>query len=123
MFKSGGYNVYPREVELALESHPEVVLSAVIGVPDPLYNEVGWAYVLRRPGSTLGIDELKQWCSSRIANYKIPKRFVLASELPVLPIGKVDKMQLKSAARAEVASLNAERMDLRGSLLSTTKSC
>ena len=46
MFKSGGYNVYPREIEIALEAHPAVRLAAVIGVPDPLYVEVGHAFVV-----------------------------------------------------------------------------
>lgn len=101
MFKSGGYNVYPREIELALETHPDVLLSAVIGVPDPLFNAVGWAYIVPRPGSRLDGGALKEWCSKVLANYKIPKRFTTMNELPMLPIGKVDKIQLKALAREE----------------------
>lgn len=102
MFKSGGYNVYPREIELALEEHEEVELSAVIGVPDRLYDEVGWAYVVACPGSSLDGEALKKWCQSRLANYKIPKRFIVVDRLPMLPIGKADKVRLKAEARAEL---------------------
>ncbi|MZR30676.1 class I adenylate-forming enzyme family protein [Sneathiella litorea] len=95
MFKSGGYNVYPREVELALEEHSDVQLAAVVGIPDPLYAEVGWAYIIPRDGVALEADALKEWCAKRLANYKIPKHFVFESELPMLPVGKVDKARLK----------------------------
>lgn len=98
MFKSGGYNVYPREIELVLETHPDVELSAVVGVPDELFNEVGWAYVIARADSTLSADALKAYCATRLANYKLPKRFFLCDRLPMLPVGKVDKMELKKIA-------------------------
>jgi acyl-CoA synthetase (AMP-forming)/AMP-acid ligase II len=104
MFKSGGYNVYPREIELALEEHDEVEMSAVIGVPDRLYGEVGWAYVVACTGSNLDGESLKSWCQQRLANYKIPKRFLVVDRLPMLPIGKADKMCLKAQARAELGA-------------------
>lgn len=99
MFKSGGYNVYPREVELALETHESVVLSAVVSVPDPLFDEVGWAYVVPAPGLALTEGEIAAWCRAQLANYKVPKRFFICSELPLLPIGKVDKVLLRTQAR------------------------
>lgn len=102
MFKSGGYNVYPREIELALEECDDIELSAVIGVPDKLYGEVGWAYLVPSPGSSLEDGQLKQWCQSRLANYKVPKRFIVLEMLPMLPVGKVDKMRLKLEARSEL---------------------
>ncbi len=102
MYKSGGYNVYPREVELAIEEHPAVALAAVVGVPDPLYNEVGWAYVVPASGQTVDEVQLKDWCRERLANYKVPKRFILRAELPLLPVGKVDKVGLRNEARALV---------------------
>ncbi|TNE36145.1 MAG: long-chain fatty acid--CoA ligase [Alphaproteobacteria bacterium] len=95
MFKSGGYNVYPREIELALEEHPDIQLAAVIGIPDRLYAEVGWAFVIPRSGAEMDKDMMKAWCAERLANYKIPKQFVFSAELPMLPIGKVDKTRLK----------------------------
>ena len=97
MFKSGGYNVYPREIEVCIEQHPDVALAAVIGVPDALYQEVGHAYVIPRQGvAHEGLPEaLAAWCRERLANYKRPKRITVSAELPLLPVGKVDKVELK----------------------------
>ncbi len=96
MYKSGGYNVYPREVELALEEHPEVAMAAVVSVPDPTYQEVGVAYVMGTSG--LAVDELRAFAAERLANYKVPKRIEVLDELPMLPIGKVDKAGLRVRA-------------------------
>jgi fatty-acyl-CoA synthase len=93
MFKSGGYNVYPREIEIALESHPAVRLAAVIGVPDPLYVEVGHAFVV---ADGVTEDDLREHCRGRLANYKVPKRFTITADLPLLPIGKIDKRALRA---------------------------
>ena len=98
MFKSGGYNVYPREVEAVLEAHPDVALAAVIGVPDRLFDEVGVAFVLPAPDAAPLEDELKAHCRRHLANYKIPKRFHVRRDLPLLPIGKLDKKALKASA-------------------------
>ena len=102
MYKSGGYNVYPREVEDVLEAHPAVDMAAVVSRADPLWQEVGVAFVVvRRP---VDIDELLQHCRDRLANYKVPKDIVLCSELPLLPIGKVDKVALRESAARRVLS-------------------
>lgn len=97
MYKSGGYNVYPREIEVILEQHPDVVMAAVISVDDELYQQVGHAYVISQPGSTLNDGDLKEWCKSRLANYKVPKRIEIRTSLPMLSIGKVDKLALRSS--------------------------
>lgn len=104
MFKSGGYNVYPREIELAVEAHPEVVMCAVIAVPDPRFQEVGTAFVQLVPGSTLAPDGLSRWCRARLANYKIPKHFSILERLPMLAVGKVDKQKLRKDAAFEPAA-------------------
>jgi len=96
MFKSGGYNVYPREVENVLESHEAVEMAAVVAAPDPLWDEVGVAYVVLR--SALSTEELLAYCRDHLANYKIPKTVVMLDRLPLLPIGKVDKVALKERA-------------------------
>lgn len=96
MFKSGGENVFPREVEDAIESHPNVVFSAVIGVPDPMFQEVGHAFVMPKPGAEVTPEELKQVCKDALANFKVPKTFEIRPMLPLLPNGKVNKMALKS---------------------------
>jgi acyl-CoA synthetase (AMP-forming)/AMP-acid ligase II len=93
MFKSGGYNVYPREVELALEKHSAVAMAAVVGVPDALYDEVGYACVV--PIAEVSAEELRAHCRAILANYKIPKHFEVTTAPPLLPIGKIDKKALK----------------------------
>lgn len=95
MFKSGGYNVYPREIETVLEGHPDVALAAVVSVPDDLYQEVGHAYVTPAGSAALAAEELYAWCRERLANYKIPKVIRVEADLPLLPVGKVDKQALK----------------------------
>ncbi len=99
MYKSGGYNVYPREVEAVLEDHPGVALAAVVAAPDPLWQEVGIAYVI--PRGPLNAEALEAYCRARLANYKVPKRIVIEAELPLLPIGKIDKAALKARAQRE----------------------
>ena len=96
MYKSGGYNVYPREIEGVLEAHPAVALAAVVPVADRLWQEVGVAYVLAR--HTVTADELAAHCRAQLAAYKVPKRIVITAELPLLPIGKVDKRALRARA-------------------------
>lgn len=99
MFKSGGYNIYPAEIEQALESHPAVALAAVVGAPDPLYAEVGVAFIVRND-ETLDDDALRAHGRALLANFKIPKRFVFLEAMPMLPNGKVDKKALKAMALA-----------------------
>lgn len=96
MFKSGGYNVYPREVEDAIETHPAVDLAAVVPRPDKLWHEVGVAFVI--PKGALKAEELAEFCRTKLANYKVPKHFEIRSTLPLLPIGKVDKVALREEA-------------------------
>jgi acyl-CoA synthetase (AMP-forming)/AMP-acid ligase II len=97
MFKSGGYNVYPREVEAVLEEHDAVDTAVVVGVPDTLWGEVGVAYVLAR--APVSADTLLGHCRQRLANYKVPKRLYVVDALPLLPIGKVDKVALRQRAQ------------------------
>lgn len=96
MYKSGGYNVYPKEVEAVLESLPSVASAAVLGAPDPLYGEAGHAFVVVEPGAGPTAEHLAAACRQRLANYKIPKRFHFVESLPLLAIGKVDKQALKA---------------------------
>lgn len=98
MFKSGGFNVYPREVELALEEYEGVEVAVVISRPDPLYGEVGHASVLMRADCAVTSDDLRQFLQSRIANYKIPKTIEIVRSLPMLANGKVDRQALRKLA-------------------------
>ncbi len=101
MFKSGGYNVYPREIEILLETHAEVDMAAVVSRADPLYQEVGVAYVLPKSGASLTVETLGDFCKQHLANYKVPKDFIISAELPILPVGKIDKVTLKRMATAD----------------------
>ncbi|MBN2397126.1 MAG: AMP-binding protein [Deltaproteobacteria bacterium] len=96
MFKTGGENVYPREVEDVLESHDGILFAAVIGVPDEIFQEVGWAFAMLIPGKTATEEELRELCRSKLANFKVPKRFFIRDLLPLLANGKVDKLALKA---------------------------
>jgi long-chain acyl-CoA synthetase len=87
----GGYNVYPREVEEVLYTHPDVVEAAVLGVPDEhLGEEVGAALVLHT-GAAADPDALRSWAKERLSAYKVPHRFAFPAELPKGPSGKVLK--------------------------------
>ena len=97
MYKSGGYNVYPLEVEAVIEGFAGVHAVAVVGAPDPLWDEVGVAFVAADPGVTA--EALLGHCRAYLANYKVPKRIELRASLPLLPIGKTDKVALAAEAR------------------------
>jgi acyl-CoA synthetase (AMP-forming)/AMP-acid ligase II len=84
-----------------LEAHPEVALAAVVAIPDPLWQEVGIAFVEARGPVPAGA--LESWCRERLAGYKIPKRLEVVTSLPLLPIGKVDKAALRKAAMGQGA--------------------
>lgn len=105
MYKSGGYNVYPREVENVLEAHPGVAAAAVVSIADPVWQEIGVAYVV--PRETITTQQLEDFCRERLANYKLPKLFLLTSELPLLPIGKVDRRALRASAERLAARVKS----------------
>jgi acyl-CoA synthetase (AMP-forming)/AMP-acid ligase II len=95
MIVSGGENVYSREVEEALMSHPAVADAAVIGVPDPKWGEAVKGIVVCKPGAVCTAADLLAHCRTLIAGYKCPKSVEFAAELPRLPSGKVSKVRLR----------------------------
>jgi acyl-CoA synthetase (AMP-forming)/AMP-acid ligase II len=95
MIVSGGENVYSREVEEALMSHPAVADAAVIGVPDQNWGEAVKAIVVRKPRLECTAEELLAHCRTLIAGYKCPKSLEFIAELPRLPSGKVSKVLLR----------------------------
>jgi malonyl-CoA/methylmalonyl-CoA synthetase len=94
---SGGFNVYPAEVESALNEMPGVAESAVIGVPHADFGEAVVAVVVARPGTTPDPAELIAALKTRIANFKVPKRVFIVAELPRNTMGKVQKNLLREA--------------------------
>ncbi len=95
MIISGGYNVYPREVEEALHQHPAVREAAVIGVPDPTWGESVKACISLRPGMTATADEIMAHCAKLLAGYKKPKSVDFLADLPKSPNGKILKKVLR----------------------------
>jgi fatty-acyl-CoA synthase len=92
---SGGENIYPAEVERVLLEHPEVVECAVIGRPDPRWDEVPVAYVIRRAGCTVEADNLKAHVLTQLARFKVPRDFVFVDDLPRTALGKVQHFVLR----------------------------
>lgn len=97
MFIVGGFNVYPAEIENVLSRHPDVMESAIIGVPDDRLGSVGCAYIVPRPGARPTVEELSAYCKERLANFKVPRTFVIAETLPRNASGKVLKKELRDA--------------------------
>ena len=98
MVISGGVNIYPREVEEVLFTHPDIADVAVIGVPDETWGERLKAFVVPRGGATVTAETLVDHCSGRLASYKIPKDLACVAELPRNANGKVLKTELRVAA-------------------------
>jgi long-chain acyl-CoA synthetase len=92
----GGLNVYPREVELVLGSHPAVAEAAVIGTPDPVRGEAPKAFVILRNGQDVSTLDLLQWCRQRLANYKVPRSIAVVPDLPRTVTGKILKTEIRS---------------------------
>lgn len=92
---SGGYNVYPVEVEMELDALPGVAESAVIGVPHPDFGEGVTAIVVARPGAALDEHSLRAALDQRLATYKLPKRILLVAQMPRNAMGKVQKAALR----------------------------
>ncbi|WP_433196386.1 FadD3 family acyl-CoA ligase [Nocardia sp. CA-107356] len=95
MYISGGFNVYPAEIEQALARLDGIAESAVIGVPDTRMGEVGKAYVVRKPGSTLTEDQVSAHATAVLANFKVPRFIEFRDQLPYSAAGKVLKRQLR----------------------------
>ena len=93
---SGGYNVYPAEIEGYINELPGVAESALVGVPHPDFGEVGVAVVVARPGAILAAEQIIASLKAKLANFKVPKRCVLVAELPRNTMGKVQKNVLRA---------------------------
>jgi carnitine-CoA ligase len=96
VIKRAGENVSAMEVETVLLEHPEIALAAVIAVPDPVRDEAVKAFVVLRPGSGLGVEEIQAFCADRLAEFKVPTIVELRDELPLTSVGKVEKKVLRA---------------------------
>src|ERR1700687_6501269 len=96
MFIRGGYNVYRAEIEDLLATHPRVARAAVLGVPDPVFGEVGWAFVVpRRAEAAPTLGELRAFVGAEMGRFKRPDGLTMLAEMPLTPMFKVDKRALK----------------------------
>ena len=105
MYISGGSNIYPREIEEKILTHPDIAEVAVLGVPDPKWGEVGVAVCVPRTGATVNEAALLAWLDDRIARYKLPRRVMFWDALPKSGYGKVPKRLVRDElfARGELA--------------------
>ena len=95
LVKTSGYQVWPREVEEVITSHPAVAECGVAGLPDAARGEILKAWIILRPGMSVTADELKAFCRETLAPYKVPSRWEFVSELPKSAIGKVLRRKLR----------------------------
>ena len=94
LIKPGGFQVWPREVEEAIASHPKVLEVGVGGIPDPNRGETVKAWIVLKPDETLTVEELKAYCKERLAPYKVPTHFEFRNELPKTTVGKILRREL-----------------------------
>jgi fatty-acyl-CoA synthase len=110
MILRGGENVYPREIEEFLYSHPQIADVQVIGVPDERYGEQIMAWVVARGGAELTEDEIKDFCRGQIAHFKVPRYVKFVSEFPMTVTGKVQKFKMREAAIDELGLAGAAKV-------------
>ncbi|MDH4264247.1 MAG: long-chain fatty acid--CoA ligase [Deltaproteobacteria bacterium] len=93
---TGGYNIYPREIEEVLYTHPGVYEAAVIGIPDEVKGEIPKAFITLKPGQQTSVGEIIDYCKAHLAPYKIPRQVEIRSELPKSSTGKILTRELKN---------------------------
>ncbi len=108
MIIRGGENIYPREVEEFLHTHPGVSEAQVIGVPSKKYGEEVMAWVKAKPGVTLTAEELRKHCTGRISTYKVPRYWKFVDAFPMTVTGKVQKFRMRELSVGELGLEDAE---------------
>jgi fatty-acyl-CoA synthase len=103
MYITGGFNVYPAEIEEQLSRYPGVMMVAVVAVPHKLMGEVGRAYIVPKPGATLDGNAIQEYLKEYLADYKIPRQYVFREALPMTVLGKIEKKVLRQEVEAELA--------------------
>lgn len=102
MYITGGFNVYPPEIEDCIMRYPGVMMTACVGVPDRIMGEVGRAYMVPLPGTELNIEGLKDFLKTQLADYKIPCQYVIRDMLPMTLLGKIEKKLLRQEVEEEM---------------------
>jgi fatty-acyl-CoA synthase len=101
MIIRGGENIYPREIEEFLFSCPSILDVQIVGVPDPRYGEAVAAWMKLKPGATLTLDDLKQFCKGKIAEHKIPRYLKITNDFPMTVSGKIQKFKMRKISIQE----------------------
>jgi len=102
MIISGGYNIYPRDVDEVLFAHPKVEEACSIGIPHPTRGEQIKAFVVLKKGQTATQEELLEFCKTRLARYKLPTIIEFRKELPKSNVGKVLRKELRAEELAKI---------------------
>jgi len=106
----GGENVYPREVEEFLYTHPKISDVQVIGVPDEKYGEAIMAWVMLKSGEQVTEEELREYCKGNIAHFKVPRYFKFVTSFPMTVTGKIQKYQMREQSTQELGLQKAATM-------------
>jgi len=114
MYVSGGENVYPAEIEKILHTHPKIFNAGIVGVPDEKWGEVGKAFIVLKPGETMGNGEIFEFLKGKVAKYKIPKYAELIEELPKTASGKIQKFLLKEMHQSKSTKFQAPNKKVMG---------
>jgi len=96
LISSGGYNVYPRDIEEVIYTHPDILEAAVIGIPHPRRGEAAKVFVVLKNGKSMEPNDLIDYCSGKLAKYKLPTKVDFRDSLPKTAVGKISKRVLKA---------------------------
>jgi fatty-acyl-CoA synthase len=100
----GGENIYPREIEEFLFTHPDIIEVQAIGIPDERYGEELMVWVKRVPSSTLDAEQVREFCRGKIAHFKVPRYVRFVEEFPMTVTGKVRKVEMREISIAELTA-------------------
>ncbi len=106
----GGENIYPREVEEFLYTHPDVLDAQVVGVPDRTYGEELCAWVRLREDAEATGEDLRSFCRGKLAHYKVPRYVRIVEEFPMTVTGKVQKFKMREASISELGLEDAAKV-------------
>jgi fatty-acyl-CoA synthase len=108
----GGENIYPREIEEFLYTHPAIVDAQVIGVPDTKYGEEVMAWVKLQAGATLTAEDLQAFCRGKIAHHKIPRYVKFVEAFPMTVTGKIQKFVMREESVKELGLEDVQAIEM-----------
>jgi len=112
MIIRGGENIYPREIEDLLLSHPDVAEAAVFGVPDDYYGDEIMAWIRARSNTELREDDVRKFCLENTAHFKVPRYIRFVEEFPMTVTGKLQKFRMREIAVGEMEKLKSNRIKI-----------